>query len=176
MNHKMKIIWQKLIADRRRFGLFCCLLFVGLLLWARIIVIARPARTAVAEPVVMAAAAVVLTSDNKNIPVSLQSSPIKNPFSTDWNAFPVYTESTDNIIEKHTPAQAVFDGSLYNQYTLEAVMGEMVLINGKVLKVGDIVGPHNTNNPLIIEKVEGRAVTLSNGKGRYELLIAPLSH
>ena len=60
----MKRTWQKITADKRRFTLFCTLLFVGLLLWARIIVIARPARTAIAAPSIEIAIASILSSDN----------------------------------------------------------------------------------------------------------------
>ena len=79
IHKKLKRMWLQITADRRRFGLFCGLLLVGLLLWARIIVIARPARTAVAQPLIQTAIEQAMTSDNVNIPVSLQSEPNRNP-------------------------------------------------------------------------------------------------
>ena len=39
-----------LTSDRRKFGLFCALLAIGLLFWARIIVIKNLPRTVMADP------------------------------------------------------------------------------------------------------------------------------
>jgi hypothetical protein len=174
MHQKMRKIWQKLIADRRRFGLFCGLLFVGLLLWARIIVIARPPRTAVAEPHADIKIEVVLASDNQTIPVSLETEPMKNPFSVSEFVFPIQLDETDNnpsiTQEPAYSSESDFVASL----KLEAVMGEMAMINGKVLKIGDVVGFGDTKNPLFLESVQGRTVILMAGNHRYELSIAPL--
>jgi ketopantoate reductase len=57
---------------------------------------------------------------------------------------------------------------------LEAVMGEIAMINGKVVRIGDVVGFQGTKNPLLLESVEGRGVVISAGNRRYELTIAPL--
>ena len=50
MNVLLLRLWIQATADRKRFGLFGVLLAVGMLLWARIIVISNPPRTAVAVP------------------------------------------------------------------------------------------------------------------------------
>ena len=169
----MRKTWQQLTADRRRFGLFCGLLFVGLLLWARIIVIARPARTAVAEPIIETKFAAVLTSDNLTIPVSLEEYPVKNPFSVNEIVFPLQLEMADNndlsVSNNNYSSEADFVASL----TLEAVMGEMAMINGKVVQIGDTVGFSSSKNPLRLKEVQGRTVILSAGNHRYELSIAP---
>ena len=170
----MRKIWQKLIADRRRFGLFCGLLFVGLLLWARIIVIARPPRTAVAEPHADTKIAVLLTSDNQTIPVSLETEPMRNPFSVSEFVFPMQFEETDNNQSGTQEIAYSNESDFVASLKLEAVMGEMVMINGRVLKIGEVVGFGDTKNPLLLESVQGRTVILSAGNHRYELSIAPL--
>ena len=166
-------MWQQLTADRRRFGLFCGLLFVGLLLWARIIVIARPARTAVAEQIIETKVAVVLTSDNLTIPVSLEAYPVKNPFSVNDAVFPLQLEMTNNNNDSASSIAYSSESDFVAALKLEAVMGEMAMINGKVVQIGDIVGFSSTKNPLRLEEVQGRTVILSAGNHRYELSIAP---
>ena len=166
-------MWQQLTADRRRFGLFCGLLFVGLLLWARIIVIARPARTAVAEQIIETKVAAVLTSDNLTIPVSLEAYPVKNPFSVNDAVFPLQLEMTNNNNDSASSIAYSSESDFVASLKLEAVMGEMAMINGKVVQIGDIVGFSSTKNPLRLEEVQGRTVILSAGNHRYELSIAP---
>jgi len=170
----MRKIWQKLTADRRRFGLFCGLLFVGLLLWARIIVIARPPRTAVADPHTDTKIEAVLTSDNQTIPVSLESEPMKNPFSVSEFVFPINLEVTNNNQSGTQEIAHSNETDFVASLKLEAVMGEMAMINGRVLKIGEVVGFGDTKNPLLLESVQGRTVILLAGNHRYELSIAPL--
>ncbi len=176
MHQKMRKTWQQLTADRRRFGLFCGLLFVGLLLWARIIVIARPARTAVAEPLVETKVATIITSDNIKIPVSLESTPVKNPFSVNDKAFPIQLEMTDNNTIQVHHSNYTNESEYVASLTLEAVMGEMAMINGKVVQIGDVVGLIRSKSPLRLEEVQGRTIILSAGDRRYELSIAPHRH
>lgn len=169
----MRKTWQRLTSDRRRFGLFCGLLFVGLLLWARIIVIARPARTAIAELVIESSRTSVLTSDKVFIPVVLEKEPTKNPFSVNNNAFPFSKSLADNNVDHHLSPHSSSENVFVSSLKLDAVMGDMAMINGTVVQVGGIVGPHNSKNPLRLVKVEGRMVILSAGACRYELSIAP---
>jgi len=173
MHRKLKRIWQRLTADRKRFGLFCSLLLVGLLLWARIIVIARPARTAVASPVVETVIAAVLTSDIKSIPVTLETEPIKNPFSVSSDVFPMLRGMTDNNSRKHVVIGSSGEIEVVSSLHLDAVMGEMAMIDGQVVQIGDIVGPQNVTEPLRLIEVQGRRVILLAGDRRYELSIAP---
>jgi hypothetical protein len=173
MQLKMKKAWQKLTADKRRFSLLCVLLFVGLLLWARIIVIARPARTAIAEPMFEVKTVAVLTSDNVFVPVTLETTPHKNPFAVSAKIFPTSQGSTDNSISLHKTTGENSDDVIASSFKLDAVMGEIAMINGRVVQIGDIVGPLNSNNPLRLEKVHGRSVIISSGEYRYEISIAP---
>jgi hypothetical protein len=51
MQASLRRFWIQLTADRRRFGVLCAVFGVGLLLWARLIIVSNMPRTAVAEPV-----------------------------------------------------------------------------------------------------------------------------
>ncbi|MBC8309452.1 MAG: hypothetical protein H8E83_02925 [Planctomycetes bacterium] len=175
MQRKIKRTWQKLTADKRRFSLLCVLLFVGLLLWARIIVIARPARTAIAEPMFEVKTVTALTSDNVIVPVTVETFPQKNPFAVSASVFPDFQDQADNNGTQNTSNSIINDSSVASKFTLDAVMGEIAMINGRVVQIGDIVGPLNSNNPLRLEKVEGRSVIISAGNHRYVLTIAPPS-
>ncbi|MBT4530491.1 MAG: hypothetical protein HOC27_04745 [Phycisphaerae bacterium] len=174
MHSKLKRTWHKITADKRRFGLFCTLLFVGLLLWARIIVIARPARTAIAEPYIETAVATILSSDNKTTKVFLESEPMKNPFSVDSEIFPLLTPSTDNTMPDGQKIEKMSENDIVRSFRLEAVMGKLAMINGQVVKIGDIVGSKTVQEPLRLIDVHGRTVIISAGARRYELSIAPL--
>ena len=173
MHKKLKRMWLQITADRRRFGLFCGLLLVGLLLWARIIVIARPARTAVAQPLIQTAIEHAMKSDNVNIPVLLQSEPNRNPFSVNHNTFPFPLDSAGIVTKTKRATQSTSENDVVNSLKLEAVMGEMVMIDGRVIQIGQIVGPRHAQEPLRLFAVEGRIVILSAGDRRYELSIAP---
>ena len=173
MHKKMKRTWQRLTSDIRRFGLFCGLLFVGLLLWARIIVIARPARTAIAEPMIQPTIAAILSSDNAHIPVMLESTPEKNPFSVSSEIFPTHQANGTQYVEKRPSVGAAGENEFITSLSLDAVMGELVLINGNVIRIGEIVGPQSVSEPLRLIEVHSRRVILLAGDRRYELSIAP---
>jgi hypothetical protein len=173
MKTKLKKMWLQLTTDRRRFGLFCGLLLVGLLLWARIIVIARPARTAVAQPLIQTAIETALASDNVTIPVSLQAEPKRNPFSVNSNTFPFLPDATGENAKTQQISGSSSENDLVQSLKLEAVIGEMAMIDGLVIQIGEIVGPRHVQEPLRLFSVEGRIVILSAGDRRYELSIAP---
>ncbi|MDP7005301.1 MAG: hypothetical protein QF718_03725 [Phycisphaerales bacterium] len=172
MNQKIKKIWQQITADRRRFGLFCTLLLVGLLLWARIIVIARPPRTAVATPTIEETVSSIITSDKISIPVLLETEPFKNPFAVSVYSFPDQSSGTDNTTVQHTNAGFSDEQSLVSLLELDAVMGEIAMIDGRVVRIGDIVGPREAVEPLRLSECNGRTVIISAGDRRYELSIA----
>jgi hypothetical protein len=57
--------------------------------------------------------------------------------------------------------------------TLEAIMGEMAMINGRVVQKGEVVVIQNVPDPLRLTELSGRSVIISAGDRRYELMIAP---
>lgn len=61
MSASLRRIWIQLTADRKRFGVLCATCGVGLLLWARLIIVSNVSRTAIADggqPVVASSAAI----------------------------------------------------------------------------------------------------------------------
>ena len=173
MNKKMRLTWQRLIADRKRFGLFCMLLFVGLLLWARIIVIARPSRTAVAEPMVEASVATLVAAKRIAIPVVFETHPVKNPFVISDVSFPSQYTTTDNTSTQSTNGGVKAEQDIVDGLTLEAIMGKMAMINGRVIQQGEVVFVQNIPDPLRLVELSGRSVIISAGNRRYELTIVP---
>ena len=173
MNRKVRLIWQRLTADRRRFSLFCTLLLVGLLLWARIIVIARPPRTAVANPVIEASIEILETSDKILHSVTLETRPAKNPFFVYSTLFPIDGSATDNTSATYSNTSVMVEQEIIAGLTLEAIMGEMAMINGRVVQKGEVVVIQNVPDPLRLTELSGRSVIISAGDRRYELMIAP---
>mgnify|MGYP001311721694 CR=1 FL=1 len=172
MKQKMRQTWQRLTADRKRFGFFCTLLLVALLLWARVIVITRPPRTAVADQSFEQAAAITASSDNVFVPVQLDASPAKNPFVVSNEVFPSTGLGTDN-----TPASPIIATdetvrSIMQGFELEAVMAEMAMIDGSVYQQGDTVVGTGLPGQIRVVEVKRRSVILSHGDRRYELTIA----
>lgn len=161
-------------ADRGRFGVLCVLGLIALLLWARIIVIARPPRTAVAEPVVVTAPAQAPASDNHGTAstVSLVSVPPRNPFAVSEADFP--SASTDNPVAAAptaAPTVAPTPVSPLTGLTLDAVMlnARLAMINGTVVRIG---GQVPSAESLQLSEVRARSVILTASGSRYELLIA----
>ncbi len=173
MKTQLNRIWHRLTADRRQFGLFCTLCFVALLLWARIIVIERPPKTAVANPVTTSIVEAVESSDKENVYVLLDQEITRNPFVVHQSVFPVAGSSTDNIVnESGETEDEPFNHSLEG-FELEAVMGEIAMINGRVCRIGDVLAGASSHVPLTITSIGGRSVIISAGNYRYELTITP---
>ena len=173
MKTHLKRIWHRLTADKRQFGLFCSLCFVALLLWARIIVIERPPKTAVASPVAETVMEETQSSDNRQVYVSLDAELLRNPFVVHQSAFPAIGAMANNIAPQssdigHEEYTHSLDG-----FELEAVMGEIAMINGRVCRVGDVLAGASSHAPLTITSIGGRSVIISAGKNRYELTITP---
>ena len=145
-----------------------------LLLWARIIVIARPPRTAIADENISTSVASNIASDNHKaaFPIWLDHEPNRNPFQVSNDVFPIVTQPTDNV-----SVQAVNNGNDTEQQAismlqLEAIMGDLAMIDGHVFQVGDVVSVSSMTDTLTLEKVHRRSVIISVGERRYELTIA----
>ena len=172
MKRKLKHTWRRMISDRKRFGLFCALFLVALLLWARIIVIARPPRMAVAAPDTAATVAEITTSDKLALPVLLETTPWKNPFTVSDKIFPGQQQGDGTLSQSPNNASLQSEREYVEGLQLDAVMAEMAMINGRVHQLGDIVGQQNIADPLRLVEVHGRSVIISSGDRRYELTIS----
>jgi hypothetical protein len=162
-------MWLQITADRKRFGVLCGAVAVGLLLWSRLIVVSNLPRTAIAEDDAALAETQPQQSqqappsengrgaDNSTSPaiaVTLHSLPNHDPFEINSDVFPPrLVENNGQVGEKSTrnPADNLFDAearrteqlrAMVNQLTLEAVMLQdvpLVVINSKTYRQGDLV-------------------------------------
>ncbi len=157
---KLRRLWIQVTADRKRFGAFSVLLVLGLLLWARIIVISNLPRTAVADPDQPGSAATATTngggSDSearRRVTVALAHSPGRDPFVINTEVFPKPTHVAELAGEggKSKPppadpkrAEARLTAqlrALVERFTLEAVMRDpaLAVISGETYRLGESV-------------------------------------
>ena len=172
MKQKIKQIWQRLTADRRRFGFFCSLLLIALLLWARVIVITRPPRTAVADQLLVQADALAISSDNAQILIELDNKLGKNPFAVSNQIFPDRGIGVDNSKIQPVISTDEMIHLLVQKLDLEGIMADMAIIDGSVYQQGDTVVGVGMPGKIRVERVKRRSVILSIDDRRYELTIS----
>ncbi len=192
-------MWIQITADRRRFGLLCACCCLGLLLWARIIVISKPPRTAIAQPNLESNEEAQtspggLLADNVPRPrlqVELDRSPERNPFAISDRHFPKPVQidqitgdgGKSNDYQAENPWEAEQRRiaqwrALISDLTLDAAMSAteqpMAVISGQMYRVGDTVQP-SADPDLLFELIEvaNRSVILSHDGHRFELRMAP---
>lgn len=186
-------IWIRMTADRKRFGILCAMCVIGLLLWARIIIIAKVPRTAVADDKAQTSQAQTSRagdSDNKSFgprKVSLWQTPLRDPFLIRDEYYPRPTNLTSFNTEpgksgpKHAEdpeqAEARYEKYLRDEVEklkLEAVMtgNPMAVINGRMYRPGSTVHPPG-NKELFFQLVEvsERSVILEFEGRRYTLVM-----
>jgi len=165
MSLMLRRLWIQLTADRKRFGVLCAMLAVGLLLWARVIVVSNIPRTAVAEDGAKPAqvvdrqarmnTAVLDRLARSRVEVRLDYSPRRDPFSVNAEYFPKpkldETREQKSVVavpdmnedeeqrqarQRREQLQLAADG-----LKLEAVMrgAGIVVINGQTYRIGDEV-------------------------------------
>ena len=157
---KLRRLWIQLTADRKRFGALSVLLVLGLLLWARIIVISNMPRTAVADPDRPGSSATATTnrggSDSaarRRLTVVLARSPDRDPFVISPEVFPKPTHVAELAGEggklkpppadpQQAEARLVAQlRALAGRFTLEAVMRDpaLAVISGETYRLGESV-------------------------------------
>lgn len=174
MKQKIKQIWYRMTADKRQFSLFCTLLCIAILLWARIIVIARPPRTAIADKVASIALNQPQSFNNQPIPVLLDKVPSHNPFLVSATVFPsIVIQETDKKAFKELSVEQVSRSHSSESFHLEAVMGQIARINGRIYRIGDILLNPDSSTSFTIVDIAGRSVIISTKDRRYVLSITP---
>jgi len=166
-------------ADRRKFSILCALLALGLLFWARIIVIKNLPRTALAEDGVAAAVAPAgsensVTSENTAHvvrTVMLDVVPPRDPFTLSEEWFPKNEEpasvSSDGPKLRSTssedPEQAI------SRLRLEAVMqgSPLAVISGRTYRPGDWIEVDGLK--FVLVEVHRRSVMLEHAGRHFEL-------
>jgi hypothetical protein len=199
MSLMMQRLWIQLTADRKRFGVLCAMLGVGLLLWARVIVVTNIPRTAVATEERQQVAADVqrhLRSDigtanqpgRERVPIELDLKPERNPFVISTEHFPKPIDVTKNPDDpaksdwKHDEEDIDLLVRQRREHLaraaatlkLEAVMtgAELAVISGRTFRLGDEV-PSRGDRPVrfILTSVKPRAVVLELEGHEFELAL-----
>jgi len=189
----LKRLWVQLTADRKKFAVLCVMVGLGLLLWARLIVISNMPRTAVAEEETAVAADPPATSqpppsdkhDTGRTQVTLAERPERDPFVICSTHFPKPTSVGDLAAEaaKSSSQQAedpeVAEArlrariqALVDQFTLDAAMSsaDLAVIDGQTYQQGSrlpAVGDEQV--VFLLEEVRQRSVVLVYEGRRFEL-------
>lgn len=189
----LRRLWIQITSDRKRFGVLCAMLALGLLLWGRIIVTSNLPRTAMAGgdepglgpvPLIPAPG----TSDKPLGPpvrVKLARQPRRDPFLVSAEHFPKptpvevltqddpksggnATENTNRADERLTEELR----ALVDRFTLEAVMQgrPMAVINGKTYRLYSwIQAVGNDDIRFQLVEVGHRSVVLEYEGRRFRL-------
>lgn len=187
--------WLQMTSDRKRFGMLCGAVALGLLLWARLIIVSKMPRTAVAEPDASIlssapadAAAPTASTDNTQRPVvSLTIVPTggRDPFRINRDFFPKPTtqpastqeagKSRAEPVESPEQQEARRVAQILahvERLRLDAVMtGQgMAVISGTLYRLNAMIP--STDNPNLAFKlveVRTRSVVLEVEGKVYEL-------
>ena len=172
----------QLMADRRKFGLLCALAAVGLLFWARIIVIKNLPRAVMAdgEQALLATAdepGKALSSDNQaqlSRTVVLEVVPGRDPFALNSMWFSGLEE--DASLSNDQPKSALRTSEdpeqVISHLRLEAVMqgSPMAVISGRTYRPGDLIDSQDSGSiRFVLVEVQRRSVVLEHAGRRYEL-------
>ena len=186
MMQRLSMIWRRLTiqmtADRRKFGVLCALTALGLLFWARIIVINNLPRTVLAEDgsqLVAEGQASENTGTSENQPldvrvVVLDATPERDPFSLSASWYPKKQEPSSLSPErpKSTPSTSEDPEQAISRLRLEAVMQgiPMAVISGRTYRPGDWIDEEEVSRiRFFLVEVRRRSVLLEHGGRQFEL-------
>lgn len=199
MRASLRRIWVQLTADRRRFGVLCGTCAVGLLLWARLIIVSNVSRTAMADD----GAAAAKAAPNKSGPaaadkptdrgsagvapaldIRLWERCERDPFVISRLHFPkasalpevkqeagkLPTEPAEDLSQKEARLVARLR-ELLGSVRLEAAMGNsMAIIGGRRYVVGDrLPAMGNERVEFTLAEIRQRSVVLDHQGRRFEL-------
>jgi len=181
--------WVQLTADRRKLAALCVMLGLGLLLWARLIVMSNMPRTAVADPSTHASVSVAPVLSDKPrqvIRIALDERPERDPFVVSDAHFPKSNEPGDlpgeagkslaQQTEDPERAEARLRAqlrALIDRMTLDAAMhgAGLAIINGRTYRTGDRVSAADEELRVVftLVQVQSRSVVLQYEERRFEL-------
>ncbi len=188
----LKRYWVQLTADRKKFGMLCGMIGIGLLLWARLIVISNTGRTAMAEPgasteVVAPASNDQHTSDNQSkqaIHLRLADQPIRDPFQISEVHFPKPKseatlpadpgKSDPEPAEDPLLAEARIQAhlqSMVDAMLLDGVLNSsgLALINGRTYRLGDRIPAGDEHTVFVLVEILQRSVILTFEDRQFEM-------
>ena len=182
LNMLLRRFMVTLTADRRKFGVFCALLTLGLLFWARIIVIKNLPRTVMADGEGVAAlvdsGAPSDGQSDKNgsevRSVSLDLQPERDPFLLNDAYFPDSEKPASELGDgrKSPPSSSEEPEQAISRLHLEAVMqgNPMAVISGRTYRPGDWIQAGGTESlQFMLLEVRRRSVVLEHAGRHFEL-------
>jgi hypothetical protein len=166
---QLRRFWIQVTSNRKRFGVLCAMVCVGMLLWARLIVVSRMPRTAIAEEDILTASEagkqtpapgdgerdfsrtfapqrIELSKTPQRDPfvISPQFLPRANPIGPTSQSAGNSPKLPQNPVEESAQAQARITAQLQaavDGLKLEAAVGgSMAVINGKTYRLGELIG------------------------------------
>lgn len=190
----LRRLWIQITSDRKRFGLLCAMLLIGLLLWGRIIVTSNLPRTAVADdppgniglrpPVGATASKGPDKPATRTVSVSLARTTDRDPMLISSRYFPKPTpvvllgqddpKLRPDATENGEQAEARFTEELrqlVSKLKLEGVMQDtMAVINGKTFRINEWIPAGKPGQALFhLTEVGHRSVTLECEGRRFRL-------
>lgn len=187
MSLMLRRLWIQLTADRKRFGLLCAMLAVGLLLWARVIVVSNIPRTAIADddkaakPVAQEpariGAAMIDRLARDSVKVHMDDRPRRDPFVINPDYFPNPQVIDGRSQEPGKSGQKVVESEHelqlrqqlqrlhreVDRLKLEGVMhgAGLAVISGRTYRLGDDVpGREDESIQFQVVEVRSRSVVL----------------
>ncbi|MEM7227683.1 MAG: hypothetical protein AAF432_02605 [Planctomycetota bacterium] len=188
-------LWIQVTSNRRQFGILCTAIAVGLLLWARLIVVSDMPRTAIAESVPElsddaddAHESTNSTSEKSSLPardVAVDAQPTRDPFRVSSEHFPKPTplenltaegdksdaEAAEDSEQSETRLVSRLQGFV-NQFELEAAMpnASIAVISGTMYRAGESVPVTDAEGIRFrVADIRHRAVTLEWEGRSFEL-------
>ncbi len=163
----LRRMWIQMTADRKRFGVLCAAVCLGMLLWARLIVVSRMPRMAIADENQKAAEkgqapgnGQATSSGNSSqeatvapIKVDLSTEASRDPFVISPAHFPntpefagplqdagkSQTKPAEEPYQIEARTTALLQGIADRLHLEAAVSGSMAVINGKTYRSGDLI-------------------------------------
>jgi len=194
----LRRLWIQVTADRKRFGMLVGVAVVGVLLWARIIVVSQPPRRAVAaddtpsltsidrgdgdqgsregsgiEP--QEALEIELDRELARDPFLINPTLFPRPILADDSsmATPKSSESSVEDAQREAERRREALAKQADRMRLGAVMrsAQLAVINGKTYRVGDALTVQGGNDTFALVQVDDRSVIVECQGERFEIRI-----
>ena len=193
MNEDLQRLWIRVTADRRKFSAMCVLAVIGLLLWARLLLLHDVPRVGLAEPVSTVKGAGAATSETNepdtNDRPSIETATVvyldastqlarnifaapESMFSQTEQAVPVddvtpksQTDTPEDPVEAEHRRIAAIEAQALKLHLDSLILGNApaAVINNRVVREGGQV------DGFVLERVLKRSVILAKDRVRVEL-------
>lgn len=188
MKQQLQTFWIRLTADPRRFGMLCACCGIGLLLWARLILVSDLPRMAIADPSEAAespsdetdrAGDALRTTQS----VTLDERPLRDPFAVSDDVFPRprNPEVLPTNTGKSRPLKAeevstallrdfVVDSDDPKRWTVSViVVPGLAIVGAKSVRIGERIAAGPGGHPVVLAEVRQRSIVVRCGDAELVL-------